>query len=331
MCGGWLTRGLFTAMLACWTVWAVSAGEKKMDKKKGMEKTAIVLASFGTTYPKAIKAITNIESRVKKAFPGAEVRIAFTSNIIRKIWMKRASDAKFLAEYPGLKRFVTVKTPLATIADLQNEGYKNIIVQPTHIYAGEEFSDTRTMVAALNMIKTIKPRFTPFHKLLLGRPALGKPGISPDYHEDIAKAVKTLAGDVDMARKENASLVYMGHGNEYYSTGIYAEFEKAMRKAYPDVKIYVGTVEGYPSLGDVVERLKHAKPARVLLKPMMIVAGDHANNDMAGDEPDSWKSEIEKLGVKVFPKLEGLGENDQWADIFVEHIKDVAGKNGLKL
>ena len=330
MCGGWLMRGILTVALMGWAVVAVPAGEKKMGKKT-KEKNAIVVASFGTTYPKAIKAITNIESRIKAAFPNAEVRIAFTSNIIRKIWMKRAGDEKFLADHPDLKRFVKVKTPLATIADLQNEGYKNIIVQPTHIYAGEEFSDTKTMVDALNMIKTIKPRLTPFHKLLLGRPALGKPGVSPDYHEDIDKAVKTLAADVDMARKEGAALVYMGHGNECYSSGIYAEFQKAMRKAYPDVKIYVGTVEGFPSLNDVVELLKRDKPAKIVMKPMMIVAGDHANNDMAGDDPDSWKSVIGELGIKIVPVIKGLGENDAWADIFVEHIKEVAEKNGLEL
>jgi sirohydrochlorin cobaltochelatase len=294
-----------------------------MDAKKN--KKAIVLANFGTTYPSALKAIITIRDKVVKAFPEAKVKVAFTSNIIRKIWRKRRTDKEFLKKHGAeFKEFLTVKGPLATIADLQDEGYRVIIVQPTHIYAGEEFADLTAYVEGLNSIKTIKPKYSPFVKLALGRPALGAPGILHDYHEDMTVAAKTLKPDVDLARENGAALVYMGHGNEYYSTGIYAEFQQVMRKMYPGVKIVIGTVEGYPSLSDVVSELKKIKPAKVVLKPMMVVAGDHANNDMAGDDDDSWRKIIEKLGVKVIPILRGLGENEKWAEIYVKHIKDAA-------
>jgi len=305
------------------------AGEH--GKSDGKVKKAIVLANFGTTYPSALKSLANIEKKVEKAFPDVEVRFAFTSNIIRNIWRERAADPEYTAKHPELKKFLGVKTLLATIADLQNKGYKTIIVQPTHVFAGEEFADTASLVSALNTIKTIKAKYRPFEKLVLGRPALGKPGVKHDYHEDLEKGAEAVECDVERAKKEGAALVYMGHGNEFYSTGIYAEFQQILRKKHPDMKIFVGTVEGFPSESDVIEALKKEKPAKVLLKPMMVVAGDHANNDMAGKEPDSWKSKIEALGIKVVPVLEGLGSNDKWADIYVEHIKDAAKDNGIDL
>lgn len=299
---------------------------------KQENKKAIVIASFGTSYLTALKAITTIQDEVKREFPGLPVRVAFTSNIIRKIWHKRQHDEAFLKDHPNIpKEYLYVKGPLATVADLQDEGYRTIIVQPTHIYAGEEFADLCSYINGLNTIKTIKAKYMPFVKLVVGRPALGTFGPVHDYHEDMKVAAKVLKDDVALAKKEKAALVYMGHGNEFYSTGIYAEFQQVMRKMYPDVKIFIGTVEGFPSLDDVLTGLKHAKIKKVVLKPFMIVAGDHANNDMAGDEADSWKNQIKKLGIHVIPVLHGLGEKPAWARIFVEHIKDVAKDNGIEL
>jgi sirohydrochlorin cobaltochelatase len=303
-----------------------SAGHSRQKNKK-----AIVLACFGTSYPSALVAITNIKQQVEKAFPGTKVQLAFTSNIIRRIWHHRQNDAKFFAENPNIpKEIVYVKGPLATIADLQDMGYKTIVVQPTHIFFGEEYIDLTAYVNGLNTIKTIKKKFMPFDKLVLGRPLLGKCGVEHDYHEDLEIAAKALAADVALAKKNNATLVYMGHGNEFYSTGAYIEFQQVMRKMYPKAKIFIGTVEGFPALDDVVDGLLHTSTKKVLLKPFMIVAGDHANNDMAGDEPDSWKSVISKKGIKVIPVTKGIGENNQIAEIYVEHIKDAAQDNGIE-
>ncbi len=298
---------------------------------KRENKKAIVLANFGTTYLSALKAITTIRDEVKKDFPRVEVRVAFTSNIIRKIWHKRRHDTAFMKEHGDeLKEFLYVKGPLATIADLQDEGYRTIIVQPTHVYSGEEFADLCAYVHGLNTIHTIKAKYMPFEKLVVGRPALGTYGPVHDYHKDMEMAAKALKDDVALARKAKAALVYMGHGNEFFSTGIYAEFQEVMQRTYPDVKIFIGTVEGFPSLDDVVGALKHAKVKRVVLKPLMIVAGDHANNDMAGDDRDSWKNTLKKMGIYVTPILHGLGENRDWARIYVQHIKDAAKDNGIE-
>ena len=285
-------------------------------------KKAIVLASFGTSYPEALKSLIHIGELVQSENPGVVVKHAFTSNIIRKIWQKRQNDMAFqTANKDILKEFLYIKNPLATIANLQNDGYKTIIVQPTHVYAGEEFADLKSYVEGFNSIKTLKAKFMPFDKLILGRPALGEPGKTPDYHDDLEIAAKALADDVAYAKSRGAGLVYMGHGNEYFSTGIYAEFQDQMRRMYPNVSIFIGTVEGYPSLDNVSEALKHTGIKKIILKPMMVVAGDHANNDMASDEDDSWKTIFTKQGIKVECIVKGLGENNKWAGIYADHIK----------
>ena len=314
------------------TIVALLLGSMSFAMERQQNKKAIVIACFGTTYPSALVSITNIQNEIKKAFPGVEVKLAFTSNIIRNVWHKRQGDKKFFSQHKNIpKEIVYVKGPLATIADLQDEGYRTIIVQPTHIYAGEEYADLESYINGLNAIKTIKPKYRPFKKLVLGRPLLGKPGPRYDYHEDFIPAAKALAPDIELARKNHAALVYMGHGNEFYSTGIYIEFQQALRKMYPDTRIFIGTVEGFPSLDDVVRGLTHSGVKKVVLKPFMIVAGDHANNDMAGDESDSWKMVIKSKGIKVIPVLQGLGENRNIAKIFVQHIKDVAKDNNIEL
>ncbi len=293
---------------------------------------AIVVASFGATHPKALGAISGIVKEVRNAFPGIEVRIAFTSNIIRKVWHKRQGEKTFLAEHEDIPgEILHVKGPLATIADLQEEGYRTIIVQPTHIYAGEEFLDLSSYINGLNAIRTIKAKYMPFRKLVMGRPLLGMPGPLRDYHKDMIAVAKALAPDVELARKNHAALVYMGHGNKFYSTGVYIEFQKVMSRIYPETLIFVGTVEGFPALDDVVDSLIHVGINKVVLMPFMIVAGDHASNDMAGDKDDSWKNVIKSRGIKVVCMLQGLGENPRIRDIFIQHIRDAAVDHRITL
>jgi len=299
----------------------VSASSAKLEKSN---KKAIVIASFGTSYPESLKAITHMGDSIKTAFPDYEVRYAFTSNIIRKKWQKRQHDKAFLSENKDIADdFIYVKTPLATIADLQNEGYRTIYVQPFHVFAGESYYDLASYVGGLNSIKTLKEKWMPFDKLVLGRPALGKPGLEYDYNHDIELCAAALAQDVKMAASKGAALVYMGHGNEHFSTGVYVELRDKMRQMYPDTPIYFGNVEGYPSVDHVSGELKKDGIKKLVIKPFMIVAGDHAQNDMAGDEDDSWKVIFTKMGIDVETVLQGLGEKDEFADIYVNHLKDL--------
>ncbi len=289
------------------------------------DKRAVVLAGFGTTYPTAVAAIIDIRKKVQKAFPRVTVKIAFTSNIIREIWHKRQQDATFLEENRDVpKDILYVKGPLATIADLQDAGYRTVIVQPLHVYDGEEYTDLCSYIRGLNAITTVKKKYQPFEKLAIGRPALGRHGIVHDYHKDMEAAAKALAPDVALAEKNGAALVYVGHGNEYYSTGVYAEFQEVMRRLYPKARVFVGTVEGFPSKDDVVSAVTSDGIKKVLLKPLMIVAGDHANNDMAGDDADSWKNTFKRAGIRVQCDIHGLGENPAWNELYVQHIEDVA-------
>jgi sirohydrochlorin cobaltochelatase len=295
------------------------------------DKKAIVLAGFGTSYPSALVSFTNIQKKVRETFPNTTVRIAFTSNIIRNIWHQRRQDPQFLKEHKEIpQEMLYVKGPLATIADLQDEGYRTIIVQPLHFYAGEEYVDLCSYINGLRAITTIKKKYAPFVKLAIGRPALGEWGEDHDYHKDMEAAAKALAPDVALADKKGAALVYMGHGNEFFSSGIYAEFQQMLQKTYPRTRIFVGTVEGYPSLDDVVSQVTQSNIKEVMLKPLMIVAGDHANNDMAGDEDTSWKNTFKRAGIRVDCDIHGLGENMDWDQIYVEHIKDAAKDNKIQ-
>jgi sirohydrochlorin cobaltochelatase len=297
----------------------------------GQGKVAIVLASFGTTVPSAVESITNIQAKVKDAFPGVPVRMTFTSNIIRSVWKERQAEAQKWLSKGIPEEVLYIKNIIATIGDLREDGYKNIIVQPTHMFYMEQAQDLNSYVNAFASIKTTKKKWMPFDNIVMGRPALGEPGDRYDYHEDMEKALKTLVADVELARKNNAMLVYMGHGNEHWSTGIYLEAAKMMGRLYPDVVTCIGAVEGFPGIEDVGGYLSHFKSGKIVLKPFMIVAGDHATNDMASDEEDSWKSILTKQGFDVTPVLTGLGSNDKFAQIFVEHIKDAARDNGIDI
>ena len=308
---------------------AAAAENKKKRPKTG--KTAIILASFGTTVPSAVESIINIQQKVQAAFPEVPVRVTFTSNIIRMVWKKRQAEAqKWLAQ--GIPpEILYVKNIISTFGDLREEGYRDIVVQPTHIFFMEQSHDLAQYVEAMRSIQTIKEKWRPFNKIALGRPALGTIGNQYEYQKDLKNALKTLAPDVVLARKNKAILVYMAHGNEHWSVGIYGEAAKMMREIYPDVITYFGAVEGYPGLEDISRYLGHKKGAKIVLKPFMIVAGDHAVNDMAGDEPDSWKNVLTRQGFNVIPVLKGLGSNDEFAQLFVAHIEDAARDMGIKL
>ena len=297
----------------------------------GAGKTAIVIASFGTTVPSAVKSITNITDVVQKAYPETEIRITFTSNIVRSVWKERQAEPQQWLDQGIPEEVLYVKNFIATIGDLLEDGYTNIVVQPTHMFFMEQSHDLRQYVNGLASIRTMKEKWKPINNIVMGRPALGMPGDVYSYHEDVESVCKTLAADAEAAKKAGAALVYMGHGNEHWSTGIYSETQKKMRDMYPDVAIFIGVVEGAPSLNDLMSHIEYAKTKKILLKPFMIVAGDHATNDMAGPEEDSWKSILTKEGYEIDAVLLGLGSNNEFAELFVERIADAAKERALNL
>ncbi|MDZ7641923.1 MAG: sirohydrochlorin cobaltochelatase [Desulfurivibrio sp.] len=296
------------------------------------EEPAIVLAVFGTSYPEALPGILTIYHEVREAYPETTVRLAFTSNIIRRIWHKRRDDARFRRQHPEIPATIyQVKAPLATIANLVDEDYGQIVVQPTHIAAAEEFHDLKAVVDALNNIRTIKERNRPFRQLVLGRPALGAPGIGHPYREDLAKAAAALADDVQQARDEDSALVYMAHGNQYFSTGVFMELEHLMRQLYPEVDTYLAQESGFPDLELLVQRLVDDGVEQALLVPLMTVAGDHARNDLAGSADDSLQSRLTAAGIKSRAQLVGLGEKRRFARLFVDHLGEAAAGAAIDL
>ena len=322
-------RSTLCLLFCCIFSISTALAQEKTEK----DTNAIVIATFGTTVPSALPGILHIRDRMQNRFPGTEVRIAFTSNMIRKTWHKRQRDEDFKKANPAISQDIfSVKGPLATIADLQDEGFTTILVQPGHISLGEEYLDLVSYINGLNAISTIKEKNRPFLRLVVGRPALGTMGPKHPYLDDINMVAKALAGDIRKAEEAGAALLYMGHGNEYFpSSGAYLQFADVMNTLYPETKTYIATVEGFPGLETVIKQMKDDKVTKVLLKPLMDVAGDHAHNDMAGSGPDSMKSVLAQKGFQVSTVLEGLGEQDGFADVFVDHLAQTAIDYGITL
>ena len=297
-----------------------------------MADSAIVLAAFGVGNPRALPGITMVLERVRESFAPTPVRLAFTSHQIRQLWRSRSARPLWVQEHPEAPAEVlSVRGPLATIADLHEEDYREIVVQSLHICAGEEYEDLRSCVRGLESIRAVKPRWTPFRRLALGRPALGQPGIEFPYQDDLERAALALAPDLARAAILGAALVYAGHGNPYFSNGVYQELEMVLRRAHPGLPVVVGQVEGLFSLDYARERLAQIGARRVLLKPLMLVAGQHAHSDLAGHQPGSWRRVLEDQGLTVERDLRGLGENPAWAEIYVENIRQAAASAGITL
>lgn len=282
------------------------------------KKPAIVLAAFGTCVPEALKALENVESRVKSAFPDYDVHLAFTSNMIRRVWRTRLENSK--GDDPVAARYGAVKNPLSVLAEIQETGASSVYVQSLHVTDGEEFQNLAGLIDALNDLAPLQESLRPFLKLRLGAPALG---LGDGELSRLDKAAQALGHHIQLVMGINAALVLAGHGNERLRQGVFKNLEDRLRLVYK--RIYVGTLETEPGVAAIAEALANDKPPSmaVLLAPLMVVAGDHAINDMAGDEPDSWKSVLRAQGLAVDPRLTGLGGIDAWADIYVDSIREM--------
>lgn len=302
-----------------------------MNNRKQPDKKAILLAHFGTTFPAALSSLTNTKNRIQEQIPGIKIKVSFTSNIIRGIWKQRRADRDEWLAQGVPDEVLDARSILGSIGELQDDGYRTIIVQPTHIAHGEQYEDLSSYITGLQAIKTVKKNWMPFEKIALSRPALGTHGTNHDYHKDMKEVVSVLKPDIEIARVEKAVLVYVGHGNEYFSTGVYLEIQNEFRKHYPDVKTFVGQVEGYPDLDDFINEILATDVKRVVLKPFMLTAGDHAHNDIAGEKDDSWSNRLKQQGFYVTNVMEGLGSNDDFANLYAKRILETARDNDIDL
>lgn len=255
-------------------------------------KKALLVVSFGTSYKETReKTIDIIERDLDQLAEGYDLRRAFTSFMIMKKLKNRDG--------------IHIDNPKEALERLLSEGYEEVIVQPTHILNGEEYE---------KMHRLMEPYKNKFKSIKVGLPMLTS---SNDYDLTV-EAIMSEIGEL----KEDEALVLMGHGTGHFVDCAYAALDYRF-KARGYKNVFVGTVEGFPEVEDMMPFVKESKANKVKLLPFMIVAGDHAINDMASDEEDSWKSIFLNEGFDVEIILKGLGEFKGIRDIFKKHVKEL--------
>lgn len=254
-----------------------------------MIKKAILVVSFGSSHTDTRqKTIDQIEEDIRSNYPEYLIYRAFTSKMIIRILQQR----------DGIK----ILTVSEAMEQMKRDGICDVIIQPTHILNGIE---NDLMIQDANLCRK------EFNSIVFGAPLLHN---TEDYWKVIKAIVKRLP-----EISENEAVVCMGHGTEHYTNASYAALDYMFKdKGYENV--YIATVEAYPSLNNIIRKLKENNYNKIILVPFMIVSGDHAKNDMAGDEKDSWKVILEREGFEVSCMLEGLGENPEIRKILLNHV-----------
>ena len=273
----------------------------------------ILVVSFGTSFNDSrAEDIKGIEDALAKAYPDWAVRRAFTAQII--INHVQARDNEVIDNMDqALQRAV-------------DNGVKNLVVQPTHLMHGAEYDE---MVEAIDQYKD------KFESVAIAEPMLGEVGEDATVINDDKKAVAEALVDaavkeagfdsIDASAEDGTAFVFMGHGTSHTANVTYDQMQTQMEDlGYKNV--FIGTVEGKPedtTCEAVIDKVKEAGYKKVVLRPLMVVAGDHANNDMAGDEEDSWKSQFEASGAfdSIDCQIEGLGRIPAVEDLYVAHTK----------
>ena len=259
-------------------------------------KQAVLVVSFGTSYQESRKkTIEAIEQDIKEAFTDYEVRRAFTSRIIIKILKKRDN--------------LYIDSVEEALEKLASEGFQQVIVQPTLVMGGEE---NDSMLAA---VKQYEDRFA---RIICGKPLLSE-------EKDYDRLCGVLTEDTKEYNIEGTEIIFMGHGTEHKANECYFRLAEVFaQKGYG--RYHVGTVEAKPDFQSVRETVKQTDSTRMVLQPLMIVSGDHANNDMAGDDEDTWKSKLESDGYHVVCRLKGMGELKGVRRILLDHAREAGEK-----
>ena len=257
------------------------------------DKDAMVVMSFGTTMKKTRdRTITATVEDIQKALPGVKVMVAYTSHII--------------IDRIKAKEGLTIPTPEEALEQLNAEGYTRIALASLDIIPGMEYD------YKCGIYRNYRNQFK---KMTMGLPLPFWQG-QEDQRDDVMEVVEAFATQFPTLGSEEALLV-MTHGTPHPSNAVYAVIQDRLNKLGKG-HIHVYSVEGMPMLEHVIPVLKDEGVKHVTLMPMMMVAGDHANNDMAGDDDDSHKSILEKEGFSVTPYIHGMGENAAVRRIFVE-------------
>ncbi len=257
-------------------------------------KKAILVVSFGTSHLDALKnSIEKIENKIKDEFKDYEVVRAFTAHMIIKKLKERDN--------------LDIMKPEEALEDLKKRGFEEVIIQPLHIIPGEEF----------DYIKGIADRYAEdFMKIKVGRPIFFYQGV-----EEVPKDYSAFIESMKEVLDNEESVVLFGHGTAHASNAVYGMLQTVLEdEDYENV--FVATVEGYPTIESCIKRMKKKGIKKTKLVPLLLVAGDHAKNDMASDEEDSLKSILKREGIEVSLHLHGLGEVDKFDELYIKRIHD---------
>lgn len=250
-------------------------------------KQALAVISFGTSFRDTMeKTIAAIENGLKQAFPDRKFYRAFTSQIIRKKIRERDGEI--------------ILSPEEALRKMAEDGIRDVLIQPTHMLAGEEFEKIKA---------ALKPVLSGFDRVLIGSPLL-------ESETDIRNFADVAANLFPDLKKEQMA-VFMGHGSAALALPVWDLLQERWEDTGHE-NFCIGTVEFEPGIGPVLEKIRMRKPEKVVLSPFLVVAGDHAQNDMAGDDPDSWKMRIAAEGCPVDCIMKGLGEYPQIRALYVK-------------
>lgn len=251
---------------------------------------AILVVSFGTSV-NATRELTidAIEKRIAEEFPTYRVYRAWTSKMIIKKLLKRDNTK--------------INTVTEAFAEMAADGITDVIVQPTHVINGIENDLMKEETLAFQ---------DSFHSIAFGTPLLTS-------QEDNTKVIKAVQEEFSDLREHDA-LVLMGHGTTHYANSVYTALDDQF-KDHGCHNIFLGTVEANPSMEALIHMVTAFSPDKVILAPFMIVAGDHARNDMAGEDPDSWMCQFQRAGFPVETVLKGLGQYAGIQRLFLEHVR----------
>ena len=288
---GAATRAQMAAIL-CRYMDDASTGDASKDNPRNGDsigENELLVVSFGTSYnDNRAATIGAVESAMETAFPDYAVRRGFTSNIIIEHIQRRDG--------------VVIDDVAEALARAKANGVKNLLVQPTHLMNGYEYGDlVKELEACAGDFETVK---------------IGAPLLTTD--EDFAAVAQAMVDAAAGHDDGKTAVCYMGHGTEAASNGVYARMQQHLTGSGHD-NYFVGTVEAEPTAEDLVELVKAGGYEKVVMRPMMIVAGDHANNDMSADGEDSWKSVFTAAGFQVACEVNGLGELEAIQQLLAAH------------
>lgn len=271
-----------------------TTGDASLDNPRnqdGIGEKELMVVSFGTSFNDNRRlTVGAIEEAMEKAFPDYSVRRGFTSQII--IDHVKSRDGEIIDNVgEALDRAVA-------------NGVKTLVVQPTHLMDGFEYND---------LVNELAQYADAFESVSIGSPLL----TSDEDFQVVAETIVEATASYDDGK---TAICFMGHGTEADSNAVYAKMQQVLTDGGHE-HYYVGTVEASPTVEDVLALVQAGEYERVVLRPLMIVAGDHANNDMAGDEEDSWKSIFEAAGYEVVCQVNGLGELESIQNLLVDHAR----------